>query len=157
MNQRTIYIAVALSFIALFPPRLASQDTRNKNQKRETVAQKVKGLSHRGAGPAHQRSYQTSAENWFAPDINETETRVSEAAAAQHFMQLKARVITDLIRLEDGGYTEPIQDNARTPKSDFHVGGSSKLSSENQVKESRAQVMGDAPLAPSIASGRLKQ
>lgn len=141
MNHRTIYLAVGLSFIAFFPPRLASQDASKTDHKRETVVQKVKGASHNGAGPAAQRSYHTSAENWFAPDINETETRVSEAAAAEHFMQLKAQVIADLIRLEDGKNLEPARNPVRTPNSDSLIGGSSIACSGKKIKDSHTQTV----------------
>lgn len=149
MYHRAIYLAVTLSLIALSPPRLASQDTRDTNRTRETVAQKVKGPSHKDAGPAAQRSYHVPVESSRAANINETETRVSEAKAAEQFMQLKAQVNADLIRLEDRGNAEPIQNTVRASKSDFHIGGNSAVSSGNLIKESRAQIMGDAPSVPS--------
>ncbi len=149
MSHRMIYLAVTLSFIALFPPRLASQDTRDTNRTRETVAQKVKGPSHKGAGPAAQRSYHAPVESSRAAKINKTETRVSEAEVAEQFMQLKAQLNADLIRLEDMGNAEPIQNTVRASKSDFRIGGNLTVSSANLIKESRAQIMSDAPSVPS--------
>lgn len=143
MNHRTIYLAVTLSFIALASPRLASQETRDSIRTRHTAAQKVKGPSHKGAGSADQPSYHAPAK------IDETETRVSEAEGAERFMQLKTQVNADLIRLEDARNIEPSQSSVRASRIDFHVGGSPKLSSGNQIKDSRAQVMGDAQPAPS--------
>jgi hypothetical protein len=149
MNHRTIYLAVTLSFIALFPPRLAGQDTRDTNRTSQTLAQKVKYASHKGAGSAKQRSYYAPVKSSLAPNITETETRVSEAKAAERFMQLKAQVNADLIRLEDGRNTEPVQNAIRASKSDFHFGENLTLSSGNLIDESRPPIMGDAPPVPS--------
>ena len=144
MNHRMIYLAVTLSLIAFFPPRLSSQDTKNTNPTKEARAGKVKAPSHKNARPAVQHSYPAPADSSSAPNINETETRVREAEAAEKFLQLKDQVNADLIQLEDGKNAELIQDSAHAPKSDFHIGGKTKASTVSHVKESRAQIMGEA-------------
>lgn len=148
MNHRTIYLAVTLSLIAFFPSRLASQDTKNTNPTKETLARKVKDPAHQEARPAAQRSFPAPAESSRAPKISDSDTRVREMETAEQFMQLKDQVNADLIRLEDGKNAKPNQYIVRAPKSDFQIGKTSKVGSGNHIQESRAQIMGEAPSMP---------
>jgi len=148
MNHRMTYLAVTLSLIAFFPPRLASQDIKNTNPTKEALARKIKGPSHKGASPAAQRSYPAPAESSRAPKISESETRVREMKMAEQFMQLKDQVNADLIRLEDGKNADTVPNIGRAQKSDFHASGKTNAGSGNHIEESRAQIMGDAPPAP---------
>lgn len=149
MNHRTIYLTAMMSLITFFPPRLASQETKNTNPTKEAPVQRVKGPSQTGAGPAGQRSSRVPEKSSRAPNINETKTRLNEVEAAEEFLQLKDRVYADLIRLEDEKGAEPIQKSMRAAKSDFHFGVKTEVSSGKLIKESRAQITDEAPPAPS--------
>ncbi|MHB8652542.1 MAG: hypothetical protein ACYDA9_01555 [Terriglobia bacterium] len=148
MDHRMTYLAMTLSLIAFFPPRLSSQDIKNTNPTKEVLSRKVKGPSHKGASPAAQRSYPAPAETSRSLKISESETRVREMESAEQFMQLKDQVNADLIRLEDGKNADPVPSIGHAQKSDFHAAGKTKASSGNHIKESRAQIMGEAPPAP---------
>ena len=156
MGYRMIYFVVTLSFIALFPSRFASQDTRDTNWTRMIVSQKAKGPSRQDAWLAVKRCYHAPLENPRTAKSNETETTVSEARAAEQFMQLKAQLNADLIRAEEMRNAEPIQNIVRASKADLHIGGYLTGSSDNLIEESRAQIMGDSPSVPSDACGELK-
>lgn len=123
MRLRTICFGIALSFIILFQPRTLSQETKQPKIARLSAAQKDKGTTHKVTKPKIESGHYP-VKSSRTSETHDPDPKGHEAEAAEQFMQLKADVYADLIRLEDSKDSDPKSRPVRAGDSMMQPAGS---------------------------------
>ncbi len=107
MGHKTIYFAVALSFMIVLTPRVMSPGADESHRTWEAPAGRGIGGSHKAIGPALQNDYPTPGKNTHRAGLKEPREELRELEEAEQFMQLKAAVYADLNRLDRSRHATP--------------------------------------------------
>jgi len=107
MVHKTIYCALALSFMIVLTPRVVSPGADELQRTREAPAGRGIGGLHQVIVPTVESGRRILRETTPSGGLQAPWEKLGDLEAAEHFMQLKAAVYADLDRLDRPRHATP--------------------------------------------------